>query len=65
MHPLTETLERIANKAQETWEDEAFQQRLDTAKSRISELVRENPLGSVGLALLAGLIIGKITRRGE
>lgn len=65
MHPLIETIERLAHQAQNTWEDEAFQQRLDEAKERLAKIVKANPVGSVGIALLAGFLIGKITKSGR
>lgn len=64
MHPIIDTLEKVMHHAQETWQDEAFQQRLQNASERLAVLVRKNPTGSVGIALLAGYLIGKITKRG-
>jgi ElaB/YqjD/DUF883 family membrane-anchored ribosome-binding protein len=63
MNPILETIERLALQAQETWEDEATQRRLQEAKARLAEIVRKNPVGSVGIALLAGFLIGKMTKR--
>lgn len=65
MNPVLDTLERLAQQAQDTWQDDEFQQRLDDAKARLAHMVRTNPLGSVGMALLAGFLIGKITKRGR
>ncbi|MFO8029930.1 MAG: hypothetical protein R6U28_08725 [Cyclonatronaceae bacterium] len=63
MHPILETLQKMAHQAQETWEDEAFQRKRQEAMARLAEMVRKNPVGSVGIALLAGFFIGKITKR--
>ncbi len=63
MHPLIEMLEKLVHQAQETWEDEATQQKIADAKAKLSEMVRQNPIGSVGVALLAGYLIGKITQK--
>jgi ElaB/YqjD/DUF883 family membrane-anchored ribosome-binding protein len=63
MNPILEPIERLALQAQETWEDEATQRRLQEAKARLAEIVRKNPVGSVGIALLAGFLIGKMTKR--
>jgi len=65
MHPILETLEKIVHQAQETWENETFQRRLQDVRVRLAEMVRKNPAGSVGVALLAGFLIGKITKRGR
>ena len=65
MNPLLETLENVVRHAQETWEDEAFQQRLQEARERLEILVSKNPVGSIGIALLAGFIIGKIIHKGS
>jgi ElaB/YqjD/DUF883 family membrane-anchored ribosome-binding protein len=63
MHPIIETLENLARQAQDTWEDEAFQQKLQDVKERLAEMIRRNPVGAVGIALLAGFLVGKITKR--
>jgi len=63
MNPIIETLENLVHKAQETWEDEAFQRRLHEVKARVAEMVRKNPAGSIGVALAAGFLIGKLTKR--
>ncbi len=63
MNPIIDTLEKLIHQAQDTWEDEAFQQRIQEIKAKLSELVRKNPAGSVGVALLAGFLLGKITKR--
>lgn len=65
MTPIIDTLEQLAQQAQDTWHDEEFQQRLDDARARLAHMVRTNPLGSVGVALIAGFLIGKITKRGR
>ncbi len=63
MNPIIDTLEKLVHQAQDTWEDEAFQKRLQEIKSKLAEMVRKNPAGSVGVALLAGFLLGKITKR--
>ncbi len=63
MNPILESVEKLAHQAQETWEDDAFQRRLEEAKSRLAEMIRKNPAGSVAIALLAGFLIGKMTKR--
>ncbi len=63
MNPFIETLEKLAHRAQETWEDEAFQRRLQETRARLAEMVRKNPAGSIGIALAAGFLIGKMTKR--
>ncbi len=63
MNPIIETLEKLVHRAQETWEDEAFQRRLQETKVRVAEMVRKNPAGSIGIALAAGFLIGKMTKR--
>ncbi len=65
MHPILDTLEKVVHQAQEILEDEAFQKRLQDARESLAGLVRKNPAGSVGIALLAGFIIGKMTKRGR
>ncbi len=65
MHPIIEALEKMVHQAKDTWEDEAFQMRLQEAKIRLADLVRKNPAGSIGFALLAGFLIGKMTKRGR
>ncbi len=65
MNPIIETLEKLAHQAKDTWEDEAFQQRLQEIKAKLAELVRKNPAVSVGVTLLAGFLLGKITKRGR
>ncbi|MDG5766151.1 hypothetical protein QA596_01645 [Balneolales bacterium ANBcel1] len=65
MHPLIDTLEHLVRQAQETWEDEATQQKIRDAKARLAEMIRKNPVGSVGVALAAGFLIGKLTQRGK
>lgn len=65
MHPLIDTIEKLVHQAQDTWEDEAFQQRLKDAKARLAKLVRQNPAGSIGVALIAGFLLGKITKKGK
>lgn len=65
MHPLLDTIEKLVHQAQVTWEDEAFQQRLESARRRLADMVRKNPAGSVGAAILAGFLIGKITQKGK
>lgn len=65
MHPILETIENIVHQAQKTWEDEAFQQQLQDMKSRLAEMVKKNPGGSVAVALLAGFLIGKITQKSK
>ena len=63
MHPIIEALEKLVFQAKETWEDEAFQEKLLEAKTRLAKIIRKNPGGSVGVALLAGFLIGKMTKR--
>jgi len=63
MNPIIETLEKLIHQAQETWEDEAFQRRLQETKARVAGLVRKNPAGSIGIALTAGFLLGKMTKR--
>jgi ElaB/YqjD/DUF883 family membrane-anchored ribosome-binding protein len=63
MHPIIEALEKLVHQAQETWEDEAFQRRLQEIRIRLAEMVRKNPVGSVGVALVAGFLVGKMTKR--
>lgn len=65
MHPLIDTLEKLAHKAQQTWEDEATQQKIQDVKEKLSEAVRKNPVGSVGIALVAGFLFGKLTQKGK
>ena len=65
MHPILETIENIVHQAQKTWEDEAFQQRLKNLREHLVHMVRKNPAGSVAIAMLAGFLIGKITKRGK
>ncbi len=63
MNPNIDTLEKLVHQAKDTWEDEAFQQRLQEIKARLLQKVRKNPAGSVGVAFLAGFLIGKVTKR--
>ncbi|MEX0681089.1 MAG: hypothetical protein WD097_06870 [Balneolales bacterium] len=59
MHPIIDILENLVTHTQNAWEDEAFQKRLHETKIRLSEIVRKNPVGSIGVALLVGFILGK------
>ena len=63
MHPVIETLERLVRQAHETWNDEAFQKQLQDAKKRLEETVKRYPAGSVSLALAAGYLVGRMTKR--
>lgn len=63
MHPLIKTIENLSCKAKETWEDEAFQERLEALKARLATEVRKNPGKAVAIALLAGFVLGKITTK--
>lgn len=62
-HPLLEALDKITREARDRWNDEAFQHRLQVNKDRLAQLVRERPLETLGAALLAGFVLGRLFKK--
>ncbi|MDI6402196.1 hypothetical protein QLX67_09325 [Balneolaceae bacterium ANBcel3] len=65
MNSMIETVEGFIRRAQETWEDEACQERVEELKDRAKTFIREHPAGAVGIAVVAGYILGKLTQKGK
>lgn len=57
---LNRRLDNALEKGRKVVEDEHFSERLDELKEQAEKTIRQHPLKSVAVGLLAGYIVGKI-----
>lgn len=57
---LNRRLDDALDRGRKIVEDEELAERIDELKRKTEDLVRQHPLKSIGVGLLAGFIIGKL-----